>query len=58
MGALEQNAEMKEQSGFAALYRYLEENIDRDADAVQLESIKASTYALAGKAELIHKHAL
>ena len=58
MGVLEQNAEMKEQSGFAALYRYLEENIDRDADAVQLESIKASTYALAGKAELIHKQAL
>ena len=57
-GVVEKNDELQEQSGFRSLYRYLEENIDRNADAVQLESIRASVYALAEKVELIHKQAL
>lgn len=45
-------------SGFTALYQYLDEHIERHAEAVQLDSIKKSAQALHDKLQLIHRQAL
>ena len=46
------------QSGFTALYQYLDEHIERHAAEVQLDSIKKSAQVLDSKMQLIHRQAL
>lgn len=45
-------------SGFADLYNYLDEHIERRADQVQMDSIRDSAMALHDQIYLIHKQAM
>ncbi|WP_251424308.1 dynamin family protein [Veillonella agrestimuris] len=52
------NEALIRESGFQSLYQYLEENIDRQASAVQEESVRNSIKVLEKQIGVIHQHAL
>lgn len=57
-GIMTQDTAAVEESGFSALYQYLDEHIERKADQVQMESIVNSVKALEEQIELLHKQAM
>ena len=57
-GIMNQDEAAVEASGFSALYRYLDEHIERKADQVQMDSIINSVKALEEQIRLLHKQAL
>ncbi len=57
-GVLARNEALKKESGFTDLMDYLENSIERHADAVLNESIISSAKALLGEEILIHKEVL
>lgn len=57
-GIINGNEEDVEASGFAALYQYLDENIERHVDEVQVRSILSSARVLEERVRLLHQQAL
>lgn len=57
-GVISNNKKLQEESGFSALYRYLDENIDRQVAIVQMESIQASAKVLDEKIQVFHRQVL
>lgn len=57
-GVLNSDKKMQEESGFTALYTYLDEHIERHADEVQIESILSSARVLEDKMNLLHRQTL
>lgn len=57
-GVIDGNLKLQEESGFAALYTYLDEHIERHADDVQIKSVLDSAQVLEDKMDLFHRQTL
>lgn len=57
-GVMQADQQLRDESGFTALYTYLDEHIERHAGDVQMDSILASARVLEDKMNLLHRQTL
>ena len=57
-GVMQADQQLRDESGFTALYTYLDEHIERHAGDVQMDSILASAQVLEDKMNLLHRQTL
>lgn len=57
-GVMQADQQLRDESGFTALYTYLDEHIEHHAGDVQMDSILASARVLEDKMNLLHRQTL